>query len=276
MRVTKWPRDFSVTRSLRRLGGHPSTDEMLIVTHAITARQRNTRLAAESNARTRRVARIAKRVLAQFSFVALAFAFVNLGGADGALRALTDAGVTEPKPTAEATALTKAPAMIWTIDTDGDGVADFANPTHGGVRGIDAFGSGDFGARRDAGKRRHHGVDYVATAGAAVRAPISGEVSRLSYAYRGVGGYRIVEIVDPETKLTARVFYVAPTVAVGDVVVAGEEIGAAQDLGARYPGITNHVHVELRDSRRRLLDATEQLPSATLQAERAGAAASAL
>lgn len=71
--------------------------------------------------------------------------------------------------------------------------------------------------------------------------------------------------------------YVAPAVAVGDVVVAGQEIGAAQDLNARYPGITNHVHVELRDPRQRLIDASEELPApAVMQAQRGVAARRAL
>jgi murein DD-endopeptidase MepM/ murein hydrolase activator NlpD len=216
----------------------------------------------------RPIIRALTRALTRLSLAAAAFGFVTIGGADAPLRALANGdAAASPKPRVEAKALSQGPAFIWTIDTDGDGVADFANPTHGGVRGIDAFGSGDFGARRDAGKRRHHGVDYVAAVGAAVRAPISGQVSRLGYAYRGVGGYRMIEIVDPETKFTARVLYVSPIVSVGDTVVAGEEIGAAQDLSGRYPGITNHVHVELRDARRRLVDASEQLPSAMGPAE---------
>ncbi|WP_325059787.1 M23 family metallopeptidase [Vitreimonas sp.] len=247
------------------------------MTHAITARQRNMRLAAEPNSRRNAVTCFVRRVLTRLSFAVAALGFVNLGGADATLNALANANAAQPNPSAEVKALAQLPAMIWTIDADGDGDADFSNPTHSGVRGVDAFGSGDFGARRDAGKRRHHGVDYVAAVGALVRAPISGEVSRLGYAYRGVGRLRIVEIVNPETKYTARVLYVAPTVSVGDVVVAGDEIGAAQDLSRRYPGITNHVHVELRDARRRLLDASEQLPSKSmLQAQRAGAAPSVL
>lgn len=235
------------------------------MTHALTERQWNMRLGSQPIVRT------ITRGLTRIAFAFGVFAFVNVGGADGTLRALANldgASQGRTESTAEATALIQAPAMIWTIDTNGDGVADLSNPTHGGVRGIDAFGSGDFGARRDAGKRRHHGVDFVAAAGAAVRAPISGEVSRLGYAYRGVGGLRVVEIVNPETKYTARVLYVSPTVEVGDVVIAGDEIGTAQDLSRRYPGITNHVHVELRDSNQRLVDASEQLPSETIQTQR--------
>jgi peptidoglycan LD-endopeptidase LytH len=242
-------------------------DEMLTVTHALAARQRDTR--SEPTSRTRGAARSVRRALTRLSLAALAFGLV-IGGADGALSAIANGGADRPKP--EVAALTQPP-VIWAIDKDGDGATDYYNPTHGAVRGVDAFGSGDFGASRDAGKREHEGVDYVAAPGAVVHAPISGEVSRLGYAYRGVGGFRVVEIVNSETKVKARLYYVAPSVAVGDVVVAGQEIGTAQDLGARYPGITNHVHVELRDAQQQLIDASEELPSPTvLHAGRAAAA----
>jgi murein DD-endopeptidase MepM/ murein hydrolase activator NlpD len=234
------------------------TDETLIVTHANTARQR-----------TAQPARVLGRALTRLSVVAaVAFGLAILGSADGALVSFIG-GATEAKPTAETAALTQAPPVIWAIDKDGDGVTDYYNPTHGAVRHEDTFGSGHFGASRDGGKRKHEGVDYVIAPGAAVHAPISGEVARLGFAYGGEGGYRVVEIVNSETKIKARVLYVAPSVQVGDIVVAGQEIGAAQDLNARYPGITNHVHVELRDPQQQLIDATQELPSPTMmQAQR--------
>lgn len=246
------------------------------MTHVTIARRRTPRSQQNLANRARAFGRAVKRFVAdsvrRLSLAVLALAFVSVGGADGALRSLAD--VTESyapfgsaQSTAEATALieARAAALLWTIDINGDGLVDFSNPTHGGVRGIDAFGSGDFGAVRDAGKRRHHGVDYVAEVGAPVRSPIGGRVTRLGDAYGGAGGLRFVEITNPVTKLTARVLYVAPTVVEGDILLAGEEIGAAQDLSARYPGITNHVHVELRDANAQLIDASEQLPSASMQ-----------
>ena len=233
------------------------------MTHADTARQRAAQLGAQP------APRLFRRVLTRLSVAALAFGLVALGSADGALRVLSTDAAAAAKPTAETAALTQAPPMIWAVDEDGDGVTDYYNPTHGAMRGGDVFGSGDFGASRDGGKRRHEGVDYVIAPGAPVHSPIAGEVARLGYAYRGEGGYRIVEIVNSETKIKARVLYVAPSVEVGDVVVAGEEIGTAQDLNARYPGITNHVHVELRDPQQRLLDAAEELPTPVMQAQRA-------
>ncbi|HYD74293.1 MAG TPA: peptidoglycan DD-metalloendopeptidase family protein [Candidatus Binatia bacterium] len=254
------PRFWSKADAAQLRAAANPIDETLIVTHADTARLRPAQLRAQP-------ARVMKRALTRLSVAAMAFGLAALGSADGALRAPSSGGADE-KPTAETAVLIQAPPVIWAVDKDGDGATDYYNPTHGAVRGDDAFGSGDFGASRDGGKRKHEGVDYVIAPGAPVHAPIAGEVARLGYAYRGEGGYRIVEIVNSETKVKARVLYVAPTVEVGDVVVAGQEIGSAQDLNARYPGITNHVHVELRDRRQQLIDATEELPAPAMRAQR--------
>src|SRR5688572_10077874 len=91
------------------------------------------------------------RALARLSVVALVFGFAALGSADGALRPL-NAAPADPKPAAEAAVLMQQPPAIWAVDKDGDGVTDYYNPTHGAVRNFDAFGSGHFGASRDAGK----------------------------------------------------------------------------------------------------------------------------
>jgi peptidoglycan LD-endopeptidase LytH len=256
MRATKWPRDFGLEGAPGSCARRPNPfDETLIVTHADIARLRTAQPGAKPM-------HAAGRALTRLSVVALVLGLAVLGNAHGALDAFSSA-TAGAKPTAETAALVQAPPVIWAVDKDGDGVTDYYNPTHGAVRDVDAFGSGHFGASRDGGKREHEGVDYVIAPGAVVHAPISGEVARLGYAYRGEGGYRVVEIVNSETKVKARVLYVAPSVEVGDVVVAGQEIGTAQDLNARYPGITNHVHVELRDRQQQLIDATEELPAPT-------------
>src|ERR1700741_2539230 len=40
--------------------------------------------------------------------------------------------------------------LVWEgKDIDGDGIGDFANPTGHEARGHDAYGEGEFGARRD-------------------------------------------------------------------------------------------------------------------------------
>jgi murein DD-endopeptidase MepM/ murein hydrolase activator NlpD len=145
------------------------------------------------------------------------------------------------------------------LDLDGDGQPDVANPTGHAPRDVDAYGEGRFHAARDGGTRQHQGVDYVASAGQAVVAPISGFVSRIGYAYPGDETLRFVEIENPALHLSARAFYVDPTVEIGQTVAVGNPIGTAQTLQRKYPeGITDHIHLEIADGRGRKLDA-EQL-----------------
>lgn len=142
----------------------------------------------------------------------------------------------------------KAPtmALVWKgADIDGDGAADFANPTGAAPRGHDDFGDGEFGARRDGGTRAHEGVDYVATAGQEVSAPMSGYVTKIGYAYAGDAELKFVEITNPALDYAARAFYVNPDVEVGQSVRLGQPIGTVESLQGHYPGITDHVHLEI-------------------------------
>jgi peptidoglycan LD-endopeptidase LytH len=61
-----------------------------------------------------------------------------------------------------------------------------------------------------------------------------------------------VEIDNPALKLEARVLYVDPRVAVGDTVALGRPIGTAHSLQVRYPGITNHIHLEIAEGSRKI------------------------
>jgi murein DD-endopeptidase MepM/ murein hydrolase activator NlpD len=136
--------------------------------------------------------------------------------------------------------------LVWSgADVDGDGAADFGNPTGAAPRGHDDFGDGEFGARRDGGSRSHEGVDYTATAGQDVKAPISGYVTKIGYAYSGSTDLKFIEITNPALGYVARAFYVTPGVEVGQTVRLGETIGAVESLQDHYPGITNHVHLEV-------------------------------
>lgn len=122
------------------------------------------------------------------------------------------------------------------------------NPVAGGtVRGSDRWGDGHFGAQR--GSRRHNGVDIVALPGDDVLSPMEALVVRLAYPYdddfilsgvllQGLGAYAGLE---------AKLFYLLPDPALlGHSVAAGQRIGAAQSLQHRYPGITDHIHLEVR------------------------------
>lgn len=210
-----------------------------------------------------------------FSFLrSLVAAFVfGFGG----VIALDSMSIVSFNPITEAHAAvapTSVGELSWIIDTNGDGVADLANPVEGAMRGFDSYGSGAFGSVRDGGKRKHEGVDYVASPGQTAAAPISGEITRTGYAYKGDARLKFVEIDNTETGYSARVLYVAPTVAVGQQVAAGDTIGVVQDLAVKYPaGITNHVHVEIRDPSGVTLDSSFILPAAPVLQASAGVVA---
>lgn len=118
----------------------------------------------------------------------------------------------------------------------------------------DDFGSGEFGASRDNGKRTHNGIDFECKPGDKIVSPCSGHVTKIGYAYAdGVGGlnskepkYRYIEITT-KNEITHRVFYVEPKVMAGQTVTTGKTIiGTAQNIAARYSTakktMNNHVH----------------------------------
>lgn len=120
------------------------------------------------------------------------------------------------------------------------------------VRQQDCQGAGWFEAPR--GKRLHKGIDIasiddeIIIGETAIHALAPGRVSKIGYphAYRHehLRHYRYVEITVCDG-MRWRYFYVAPTVAVGDVIERGGAIGAAQHLTDVYPGITPHYHFEI-------------------------------
>lgn len=178
-----------------------------------------------------------------------AFALAGCVGAGIAAQAM--AGAPEPIKATDAAPAPPAPELV--------------NPTGHTLRGEDIYGAGAFGASRGNGTHRHRGADYLAEPGELVRAPISGIVQRIGFAYRGDERYRYVELKSEDQTRDVRVLYVGPEVQLGAVVRAGEPIGRAQDLSRRYPrGITNHVHVELRENGA-LADPADVLPPASGQ-----------
>jgi murein DD-endopeptidase MepM/ murein hydrolase activator NlpD len=145
-------------------------------------------------------------------------------------------------------------------DVDGDGAQDFVNPTGLELRAVDAFGHGHFGASRDGGTRDHKGVDYKAAAGQAVKAPISGYVTKIGSAYSSSPEYRYIEITNPALRYEARVFYVDPDVRVGESVHLGDVIGTVRSLKLKYgEAVTDHVHLEIKAPGGRNIDATQVL-----------------
>jgi hypothetical protein len=118
-----------------------------------------------------------------------------------------------------------------------------------GVRGIDAWGAGGFGAPR--GGRRHPGIDLVTVPGDIVRAPGSCRADRIGTVYAG-SGLTFVHLSALEWH--ARLLYVAPSpdLMLNSNLTAGTPLGIAQDVAAYYRAqdptredITNHVHFEV-------------------------------
>ena len=134
-------------------------------------------------------------------------------------------------------------------------------PTEAGaVRRHDGMSSGAWLASRDGGTRYHAGLDFVAAPGEPVYAPAQGVVTRLGRAYSdpAKAGYKLIEIRTAGCWLT-RIMYIAPAVRAHACVAAGDLIGHAQNIAAAYPAddgtlpMTNHVHLDVRLARSRVL-----------------------
>lgn len=121
------------------------------------------------------------------------------------------------------------------------------NPIENGVlRKSDKWGAGHFGASR--GTRKHNGIDIVATLGQNVLSPIEGKIVRKSHPYATDLSYSgvLIEGINQYFGLTIKIFYISPTVSlVGKNVKAGDIIGKVQSLLTKFPGITNHIHLEI-------------------------------
>ncbi|PRQ00464.1 peptidoglycan DD-metalloendopeptidase family protein [Enhygromyxa salina] len=108
----------------------------------------------------------------------------------------------------------------------------------------DKHGSGQFGAPR--GARLHRGLDIVTRAGEEIYSPIVGEVVREALPYAKDPRYRglVIRGRDAWADVELKLFYVQGILT--GRVEAGATIGFAQNLELKYPGITNHVHIEAR------------------------------
>jgi len=133
-------------------------------------------------------------------------------------------------------------------------------PVPGGtIRGHDRWGDGKFGSNRDHG-RPHMGVDIADRPGQPVGSTVSGTVVSSGNPVYSPGRVKEHPKKAEYTSVSVRTdngflvkhFYVDPGVRVGDRVEAGQAIGTAQNLGHAYPGITNHVHVEVWDGNKRV------------------------
>ncbi len=120
------------------------------------------------------------------------------------------------------------------------------------IRKSDAYGFGYYGSSR--GNRSHAGTDYVIRPGEAVLSPVDGTIQRLGIAYAD-DSFELV-VIDTKSGDSIKILYVQPIVEPGQDVKCGQLIGYAQDITARYPGITAHVHVEIVTATRGRIDPT--------------------
>ncbi|MCP4189690.1 MAG: M23 family metallopeptidase [Planctomycetaceae bacterium] len=114
----------------------------------------------------------------------------------------------------------------------------FQNPTNGTIRPQDDWGSGEYGAPRDGGNRRHAGVDYLGDAGASV--------------YAGIGG--TLEVLEDGVRITGRTggmlytvrqLHINPLTNLPNRISVSQQIATVKDLTEQYPGIKNHCHIEI-------------------------------
>ena len=110
-------------------------------------------------------------------------------------------------------------------------------------RGTDKLGDGAYGASR--GDRLHNGVDLACYPGTIINCSRPGVVTKLGYPYGDDLSFRYVQVTTP-SGADMRYFYVSPSVEVGDSVEVGQMLGYSQELGKRYEGITEHIHVEVK------------------------------
>ncbi len=125
------------------------------------------------------------------------------------------------------------------------------NPTGKGVRS-DAFGIGDYGARRrktDGRYYSHKGIDFICEPGQRVYAPAEAVFERIAYPYSYSQEYSGALFVGK--RMSYKLFYIKPTIKTGAEVKQGQVVGIAQDISAHYDEdsagnkVVPHVHFEI-------------------------------
>lgn len=108
-------------------------------------------------------------------------------------------------------------------------------------RGRDKWGSGHYHASR--GTRKHEGYDLAVEPGQKIYAPFDGEILREA---KPDNKDHITGILISDEKGTeVKIFYLKPFHTSGKIS-KGDLLGHAQSLQHRYPGIVDHLHIEVR------------------------------
>ncbi len=127
------------------------------------------------------------------------------------------------------------------------------------IRGVDAYGSGKFGAsrkRKDGTRYKHQGIDIITKPNDKIKALTDGKFIRKVDPY-GNGKFSGFLIEDKQKNLQ-KIFYVLPMILVGAVFKKGDIIGTAQDIAGRKK-MTNHYHFEVRNKYKKLLNPNQFL-----------------
>jgi Peptidase family M23 len=131
----------------------------------------------------------------------------------------------------------------------GDVIPIFLSPTGSlEVRQQDSYGSGAYLAARTTGiaQRQHLGLDLICRPGGTIYAPCDGVITRIGYVYPGDRHYFSVHVAPFDSPLVDfKMLYVACDFTELEKVERGAPIGRSQDLDLKYPGITQHCHVEI-------------------------------
>lgn len=122
------------------------------------------------------------------------------------------------------------------------------------MRGCDSQGCGYFGAPR--GRRKHNGIDLLCDPETMIQSPIEGIVTKIGYPYGDSKKRHIRYIQVSRGNYNFRVFYINPAVRVGQRIRHDTIIGHSQSLAEFYPGISEHVHLEIKNSKGQFIDPT--------------------
>lgn len=117
----------------------------------------------------------------------------------------------------------------------------FVNPTGKDIRN-DSKGLGYYGAPR--GYRKHNGVDFGCEKRQPILMPVDGIIVRESLPYHDDLRWRGVHIINPRVEI--KMWYFLPDRnLIGRRIMAGTQIGIAQDIGEKYEGVTPHIHLRI-------------------------------
>ena len=143
-------------------------------------------------------------------------------------------------------------------------MSDYDLPVAGAaIRGPDKFasqGGAYHAARSTSGRsRQHEGIDLVCEAGSVVTAPMPCWYERHADPYddkRDAVLLGCVLRLADDRKIKILYIKPAPHVKPGLLLKRGDIVGYSQSLQHLYPGITDHVHVELYSSGGERIDPT--------------------